>query len=102
MGYGYSSGYESSGGSFISFLLIVIPICYFVAWILTMGIVTKAAKEKGYDDLSGKLWFIGLFGFVFTPAIIVSALPDKRLQDPFGQSAVSDQNTEDFDELPDL
>lgn len=100
MGYGTSAG--SSGGGFAAFLLLVIPICYLVAWVLAMGIVTKAAKEKGYDDLNGKLWFIGLFGFVFTPAIIVSALPDRRLQSMTGALAETEGAQAGSDELPDL
>lgn len=85
-----------------AFLLLVIPICYLVAWVLAMGIVTKAAKEKGYDDLNGKLWFIGLFGFVFTPAIIVSALPDRKLQSMNDVLAATQTTQADPDELPDL
>ena len=42
-----------------------------------MTIVTQAAKDKGYAHLNGKLWFIGFFGLIFTPGIIVAALPDK-------------------------
>lgn len=52
-------------------------ICYLAAWALTMGLVTQAAREKGYGNITGKLWFIGLFGLIFTPSIIVAALPDK-------------------------
>ena len=98
MGYGYSSG----GSGFVALLLIAIPICYLMAWALTMGIVTQAAKEKGYDDLTGKLWFIGLFGLIFTPAIIVAALPDKKLQASSSKSADAATVATDFDELPDL
>lgn len=101
MGYGYSSG-GSSGGGFVSFLLFIVPICYLVAWVLAMEIVTKAAKEKGYDNLNGKLWFIGLFGFVFTPAIIVSALPDRKLQPATDADAGNSQSSTASDELPDL
>lgn len=100
MGYGYSSGGGSTG--FLGFLLVAIPICYLVAWVLTMQIVTKAAKEKGYDDLGGRLWFIGLFGLIFTPAIIVSSLPDKKLQASSSKSADAATGATDYDELPDL
>lgn len=68
-----------------------------------MDIVTKAAKEKGYDNLGGKLWFIGLFGFVFTPAIIVAALPDKRVQAGLVDSTVAGTSQAPLeDELPEL
>ena len=105
MGYGYSSTYDTSGGGLggaFGFLFWVFLICYFVSWVLAMGIVTKAAKEKGYDDLGGKLWFIGLFGFVFTPPIIVSALPDRKLQAAQVSDASAGQAAEASDELPDL
>ena len=83
-----------------NFLEAVIPIlfiCYLVAWALSMSIVTGAAREKGYTDLNGKLWFIGFFGLMFTPPIIVAALPDKRLQD-----AQVDGEPDPRDELPSL
>ena len=101
MGYDYSSGTASSGLGFLGVIFWIILICYLVAWFLTMIIVTKAAREKGYDDIGGKLWFIGLFGFVFTPAIIVAALPDKRLQDAT-ISSVGNAAASHTDELPDL
>ena len=58
-------------------LILALLICYVVAWVFAMQIVTETAKAKGYSDITGKLWFIGLFGLPVTPAIIVSALPDK-------------------------
>ena len=58
-------------------VFLALLICYLAAWALTMGIVTQAAREKGYGNITGKLWFIGLFGLIFTPPIIVAALPDK-------------------------
>lgn len=63
--------------STIIILFLFLIVCYIVAWVLTMTIVIQAAKDKGYSHLSGKLWFIGFFGLIFTPAIIVAALPDK-------------------------
>lgn len=75
--YRYGSSYTSDlSGLFL--LILIIAILYIVAWVFTMQIVTKAAREKGYGDITGKLWFIGLFGLIFTPAIIVAGLPDKR------------------------
>lgn len=64
-------------GTFFALPLLALSICYIAAWILTMTIVTQAAKDKGYAHLNGKLWFIGFFGLIFTPGIIVAALPDK-------------------------
>lgn len=63
--------------SFIVILFLALIVCYLIAWVLTMTIVTQAAKDKGYAHLNGKLWFIGFFGLIFTPGIIVAALPDK-------------------------
>ncbi len=102
MGYGYASSTTSTGLGFLGVVFWGILICYLVAWVLTMGIVTKAAKEKGYDDLGGKLWFIGLFGLVFTPAIIVAALPDRRMQGIKATQSEDEQSPEASDELPDL
>lgn len=98
--YGYSSADAGTGFGSFGIFFFLLMVAYIVSWVLTMGIVTMAAKEKGYDNLGGKLWFIGLFGLVFTPAIIVSALPDKTVRSISEQHASKD-NTAD-DELPDL
>lgn len=58
-------------------IFLTLFICYVIAWVLTMTIVTQAAKDKGYTHLDGRLWFIGFFGFIITPGIIVAALPNK-------------------------
>lgn len=71
----------------IIIIIIILLMLYYVAWFLTMQIVTKAAEEKGYPDITGMLWFIGFFGLIFTPGIIVAALPDKRLQQSFSTEA---------------
>ncbi len=63
----------------LSVLTIVLFIFYLVAWVMAMQLITKAAQQKGYNDINGKLWFIGLFGLIVTPAIIVAALPDKNV-----------------------
>lgn len=76
-----------------------ILLCYIIAWVLAMQLITQTAKEKGYSNLSGKLWFIGLFGLIFTPAIIVSALPDQIVQK--GIIEGSDSTNVD-DELPSI
>ena len=78
-------------------IIIILLILYLVAWFLTMLIVTKAAKEKGYPEITDMLWFIGLFGLIFTPGIIVAALPDKRLQ-----QTVTSRDKTAVDELPSI
>ncbi|MBQ6523252.1 MAG: hypothetical protein IJI12_01180 [Atopobiaceae bacterium] len=102
--YSYSSSYDTLNStiSTLRTFFFIFLITYIIAWVLTMQIVTKAAKEKGYDDLGGKLWFIGLFGLIFTPPIIVAALPDKRLQDSSAAATSSQIAPATVDELPDL
>ena len=63
--------------SSIIILFLALIICCVIAWVLTMTIVTQAAKDKGYTHLDGRLWFIGFFGLIITPGIIVAALPNK-------------------------
>ena len=75
-------------------LILVLPICYLVAWVLAMQIVTETARSKGYQDMTGKLWFIGFFGLIVTPAVIVSALPDKNVARALGAPEAAE------DELP--
>jgi hypothetical protein len=79
---------------------LAVLVCYILAWVWTTQISIEAAQAKGYDHLNGQLWFIGLFGGVFTPAIIAAALPDKK-----GRSAESIQREAENDvagELPSL
>ena len=84
--------YSPIGGGFIVFVLIALLI-YITVWALSMTIATGAAEDKGYPDIAVQLWIIGLFGFVFTPAIIVAALPDKsrRASGPTTAKAVEDE-----------
>lgn len=63
--------------TFFPMIALALLVCYIVAWVFTMQIVTKIAADKGCPELSSKLWFIGFFGLIFTPAIIVAALPKK-------------------------
>ncbi len=77
--------------SLIDLLILGCIICIPIAWILAMRLVSEAAKAKGYGDITGTLWFIGLFGLIVTPAIIVAALPDRSKDAP---------NTIVEDELP--
>ena len=103
MGYGYSSRTAAPGFEALGVIFWLVLVCYILAWVVSMGIVTKAAKEKGYGDLGAKLWFIGLFGVIFTPAIIVAALPDKVGRSVTAQGAQSSSATKDVDdELPEL
>ena len=76
----YSSASSAGSGTFF-FIMLIVAFLYLAAWVVTMLIVTDIAREKGYYDMSGKLWFIGLFGFIVTPCVLVAALPDKKLRE---------------------
>lgn len=78
MNYYYSAA--NGAMTFTSVMMLVVIIGYIVAWACTMQIVVKAAAEKGYDNISGRLWFIGFFGLIVTPCVIVAALPDRNAQ----------------------
>ena len=84
--------YSAIGGGLALIALIALFI-YFTVWAMSMIIVTGAAKDKGYPDIAVQLWIIGLFGFVFTPAIIVAALPDKsgRVNGPATAKTIEDE-----------
>ena len=69
--------YRSSGPEIVLVIVLIVCVLYLTAWVMTMLLVTKAARDKGYH-IDGQLWFIGLFGLIFTPGIIVAALPDRR------------------------
>lgn len=73
--YHYSSG-PDFGGVFI-FIMAILFFLYLAAWAASMMIITDIADKKGHGDIKGQLWFIGLFGLIVTPALIVIALPDK-------------------------
>lgn len=91
--------YSTAPSNIILFIMLCFLICYIAAWVLAMTIITKAAREKGYTELDGKLWFIGLFSTPVCPAVIVAALPDKRLL----QNISSESKTASIDsELPKL
>jgi hypothetical protein len=79
---------------------LAIAVCYILAWVWTTQIVIKAAHDKGHDDLDGKLWFIGLFSGVFTPAIVVAALPDKKSRSE--ETVKRDAENDVAGELPSL
>lgn len=87
---------RAKGVAMLEFLFLILLVCYIAAWYLGMQIVADAARRKGYADITGKLWFIGFFGLIVTPAVIVAALPDKS-------AAPGDRAPEDVaGELPEL
>ncbi len=80
----------------LGFIIFALLICYIVAWVMAMQLIAQAAREKGYGDITGKLWFIGFFGMIFTPAVIVSALPAKGAGPALAAAKAAD------DELPEI
>ncbi len=83
---------------FISVVMMIISILYLAAWIMTMLLMTKVAEEKGYGNIKGQLWFIGLFALVFTVPLIVAALPDKT-----GRTSTSTPpSASPFSDLPEV
>lgn len=74
-------------------------ICYGIACYFSAGLIIKAAKDKGYEDQGLKLAFIIVFATPASAAMIVAALPDKKLQ-----NSVSDDSTPPSidEELPKL
>lgn len=74
-------------------------ICYGIACYFSSGLIIKAAKDKGYEDQGLKLAFIIVFATPASAAMIVAALPDKKLQ-----TSVSDDSApHSIDaELPEL
>lgn len=63
-------------------------ICYGIASYFSGGLIGKAASDKGYGDQRLKLAFIIVFATPASAAMIVAALPDKKLQ-----TSVSDDST---------
>ena len=91
--------YSSVFSSIVLPILFCFLICYIAAWWFAMKIITKAAIDKGYNDICGNLWFIGIFATPIFPAVIVAALSDKRLP----QNSSTEQKAIDIDsELPGL
>lgn len=74
-------------------------ICYGIACYFSAGLIIKAAKDKGYEDQGLKLAFIIVFATPASAAMIVAALPDKKLQ-----TSVSEDSTPPSldEELPKL
>ena len=104
--YSYSSSSSSSGSGVVFIILVLIFLCvYLGAWIVAMLLITRAAREKGYvdeDDVSSQLWFIGLVVTPICPAVIVAALPDKKLQKSMEANVLGDKTIAVDAELPSL
>lgn len=62
----------------IGLAVIVIVITVLVS---IVNLSCRAARDKGYEDLEGTLWFLGIFATVIAPLLVVAALPDKRLRE---------------------
>lgn len=57
--------------------LIPLIVC-FIAWLLAISLIIKAAQAKGFHrDGTGKLWFIGIFATPIVLGLYVASLPDR-------------------------
>ncbi len=82
----------------LNIVVFVFSCLYLAAWVMTMLLMTKVAEEKGYGNIKGQLWFIGLFALVFTVPLIVAALPDKT-----GRTSTSTPpSASPFSDLPEV
>jgi peptidoglycan/LPS O-acetylase OafA/YrhL len=61
-------------------LNVTIQIYGTVAWFLAMGMVCRAAEEKGYRDIKLRLWLIGLLVTPICSAVLAAAFLDKKVQ----------------------
>lgn len=62
------------------FIVLALIVCYGVACYFSNQLIVKVAMDKGYEDQRLKLTFIIVFATPASAAMIVAALPDKRLQ----------------------
>ncbi|RGL10529.1 MULTISPECIES: hypothetical protein [unclassified Collinsella] len=61
-------------------IILALIVCYGIACYFSAQLIVKAAMDKGYEDQGLKLAFIIVFATPASAAMIVAALPDKRLQ----------------------
>lgn len=74
-------------------------ICYGIACYFSAGLIIKAAKDKGYEDQGLKLAFIIVFATPASAAMIVAALPDKKLQTSISEDSTPPSIDEELPKL---
>lgn len=78
--YGPSAASGASG--ILIFFVIIILFLVLAAWLASISLFIKAAKEKGYYEHGGTglLWFIGIFATPIVVGLYTASLPDLRDQ----------------------
>ncbi|MDY5661088.1 MAG: hypothetical protein SPG07_00505 [Coriobacteriales bacterium] len=79
---GASASAASGAGGILIFFMIVIMFLVLAAWLVSISLFIKAAKEKGYYEHGGTglLWFIGIFATPIVVGLYTTSLPDLRDQ----------------------
>lgn len=82
----HGSGIEEMAGAAMAFgigafcIMLVLGICFIVAYFMTISSLVKTARAKGCPFGSGKLWFIGIFTTPIVLGVLVAAQPDRGRQ----------------------
>ena len=85
------------GSEYLATITLLVLVVYIIIFfVLVMGTLFEIAKEKGYTNLGAQLIWIGVLGTPIISAIIVAALPDKKLRSLLEKN----QASQPFDELP--
>lgn len=64
----------------VSIVYIILLILILAAWLVSISLMVKAAKEKGHHlDGAGKLWFIGIFASPIVLGLYTASLPDRNV-----------------------
>ena len=95
-----------SSGFFVA-LFLIIWVCVLIAWLASINLFVKLAREKGYCQgkngemvSAGLLWFIGIFATPLVLGIYVAALPNKN--SPVTASSLAANAAYIKDDLPDV
>lgn len=78
----YGSSAASGASGILIFFVIIILFLVLAAWLASISLFIKAAKEKGYYEHGGTglLWFIGIFATPIVVGLYTASLPDLRDQ----------------------
>ena len=76
----YGSSAASGDGSVFVLFTVLIMILVLAAFLASISLFIKAAKEKGYYEHGGTglLWFIGIFATPIVVGLYTASLPDLR------------------------
>lgn len=78
----YGSSGASAASGILIFFMIVIVFLVLAAFLASISLFIKAAKEKGHYEHGGTglLWFIGIFATPIVVGLYTASLPDLRDQ----------------------